>query len=254
MANHATADTTKMTDTETKRHRGTAVIVGVLFIIATVFLFVGRAVYDPILGSPDVLEIAYPDRTTVIAGVLLEFACVLAILLIPMFLFPLLRREIEALALAYVGFRLLEVVLFIAIEINLLSLLSVSQHHLASGSDPSLYASIADSIRSQNDWIFFMYVIVFSIGALVLYFLLYRSQLVPRWLSIWGLIGGGMMLTGTVLIMLEAFEGMPALGSEIIWVVPIALQEMVMALFLIIKGFSASGLAPKHRDPRAGNG
>ncbi|NIN36710.1 MAG: DUF4386 family protein, partial [Gammaproteobacteria bacterium] len=111
-------------------HRKTAIIVGVLFIIATAFLFVGEAFYDPILSSPDYLVNAYPNRNTVVIGILLEFACVIAIPLIPVFLFPVLRKHNEALALGYVVFRFLEAVLFIVVQINKLSLINVSQGYL----------------------------------------------------------------------------------------------------------------------------
>jgi len=83
-------------------HRKSAVIVGVLFIIATAFLFIGEAVYKPILSAPDYLEITYPNRTTVIVGVLLEFICVLAIPLIAIVAFPILKRHNEVLAIGYI--------------------------------------------------------------------------------------------------------------------------------------------------------
>jgi len=73
-------------------HRKTAVIVGVLFIIATAFLFIGEAFYKPILSSPDYLEITYPNRTVVIIGILLEFICVLAM---PVLATVLIRRGNE---------------------------------------------------------------------------------------------------------------------------------------------------------------
>ena len=79
--------------------RKTAIVVGVLFIIATLLLFVGEAFYQPVLLSPDYLETAYPNRTIATLGILFEFACVLAIPLIPVFLFPILRKHNEAMAL-----------------------------------------------------------------------------------------------------------------------------------------------------------
>ena len=51
-------------------HRKAAIVVDVLFIIATAFLFVGEAFHNPILKLPEYLEITYPNRTTVITGVL----------------------------------------------------------------------------------------------------------------------------------------------------------------------------------------
>ena len=109
--------------------RKNAIIVGILFIIATVMLFVGGAFYEPILSSPDYLESAYPNRIIVIIGILLEFTKIPAIALIPVFLFPILRKHNEALALGYVVFRLLEAVLLVGIDINKLSLISVSRDY-----------------------------------------------------------------------------------------------------------------------------
>lgn len=216
--------------------RRTAVVVGVLFIIATALLFVGGAIYQPILEGDDVLANGYPERTTAISGLLIEFVCVMAILCIPVFLFPVLKRQNEALALGYTGFRFLEVVLFLALEANLLSLVWVSESSLDSGS--AAFDSILASIRAENDALFFVYVIVFTLGALVLYSLLYQSRLVPRWLSVWGLAGAAFLLIGVVLMLLDVVTGTP-FDSEVIWAPPIAIQEMVMAVWLIFKGFDA---------------
>ena len=99
-------------------NRKTAIIVGVLFIIATAFLFMGRAIYEPVLYAADYLETAYQNRTAAIVGMLVEFACVLAIPLIPVFLFPVLRKHNEALALGYFGFRFFEAILFVLVQIT----------------------------------------------------------------------------------------------------------------------------------------
>lgn len=118
------------------KHRKTAILVGLLFIVATVFLFVGEAVYKPILSSPDYLEITYPNRTTVIVGVLLEFVIVLAMPLIAVVAFPILKKHNEVLAIGYIVFRTLESVILIAVaEINKLSLIGVSEGYLKGGAD-----------------------------------------------------------------------------------------------------------------------
>ena len=64
--------------TSSKNHRKTAIIVGVLFIIATAFLFIGGAFYGPVLDTLDYLETAYPQRMRATIGILIEFTCVLA--------------------------------------------------------------------------------------------------------------------------------------------------------------------------------
>jgi hypothetical protein len=222
-------------------HRKTAIIVGILFIIATAFLFVGEAFYDPILSSLDYLEIAYPNRNTVVIGILLEFACVIAIPLIPVFLFPVLKKHNEALALGYVGFRFLEAVLFMVVQINKLSLINVSQGYLDNGGmDASFFQNMGSSIQAENIWAFSIYVLVFAIGTLMLNWVLYRSKLVPRFISAWGLIAAIVMLIGTVLVMLEAFTGVSDVALQLVIAAPIAVQEMVLAVWLIVKGFNPS--------------
>ena len=223
--------------------RQTAIIVGVLFIIATVMLFIGGAVYDPILSSPDYLDNAYPNRTIVIIGILLEFIVVPAMLLIPVFLFPILKKHNEALALGYVGFRFLEAVLIIVVESFKLSLINVSQDYLNKGGmDASYFQNIGSSIQSVSDWTFSIYVVVFTLGALILYSVLYKSKLIPRFISAWGFIAAAFMLTGTVLIMVGMFAGISALGLNLIFATPIAVQEMVLAVWLIVKGFDSSAI------------
>ena len=154
-------------------HRKTAVIVGVLFIIATAFLFIGEAFYKPILSSPDYLEITYPNRTVVIIGILLEFICVLAMPLIPVFAFPVLKKHNEALALGYVVFRLLEAVILISVaEINKLALIGVSQEYLnQEGMDAAYFQHIGSAIQAENYWgdtTGLIYNLVFIIGGLIL--------------------------------------------------------------------------------------
>jgi hypothetical protein len=235
-------NTTQGSPRETNRK--TAITVGVLFIIATVFLFIGEAFYDPILSSPDYLDIAYPNRILVIIGILLEFSCVIAIPLIPVFLFPILREHFEALALGYVVFRLLEAVLFVMVEINKLSLISVSQGYLNKGGmDASYFQNVGSSIQSWNDWSFSFYVVVFTLGALMFYSVLYKSKLVPRFISAWGFIAAALLLTGIVLIMVEAFTGISGLGLELVFALPIAVNEMVLAVWLIVKGFNSSTIS-----------
>jgi hypothetical protein len=225
-------------------HRKTAIIVGVLFIIATVMLFAGGAFYEPILSSPDYLDTAYPNRIIVIIGILLEFTKIPAIALIPVFLFPILRKHNEAFALGYVVFRLLEAVLLVGIEINKLSLISVSQGYLnEGGTDASVLQNIGSWIQSVNEWAFFVYLLVFTLGALMFYSVLYTSRLIPRFISAWGFLAAALLLMGSVLIMVDAFAGILETGLELIFALPIAVNEMVLAVWLIVKGFNPSAIA-----------
>jgi hypothetical protein len=130
-------------------HRKTAVIVGVLFIMALVLFLMGQALYEPILSSPDYLDNAHPNRVIVIIGVLLEFISALAVVLIPVLLFPILKKHNEVLALGYVSFRLFEAVLLSLAQIYKLSLVGLSQGYLNGGGvDASYLQNIGNSIQS----------------------------------------------------------------------------------------------------------
>jgi hypothetical protein len=225
-------------------YRKYAIVVGILFIIATAFLFIGEAVYDPILGTPNYLDIAYPNEITVIIGMLLEFACVLAIPLIAVFMFPILRKHNEALAIGYVGFRFFEAVLFVTVEINKLSLINLSKDYLQNrGMDILYFQNLGGSIQSTNEWTFSIYVIVFSAGAMFLYSTLYQSKLVPRFISIWGFVGAVVILTGVILKLIALGIDPSTVVWEPVFFVPIAVNEMVLAVWLIVKGFNPSAIA-----------
>ena len=225
-------------------NRKTAVIVGVLFIIATAFLFVGEGVYKPILEAPDFLDTAYQNRVVATIGILIQFACVLAIPLIPIFLFPILRKHNEAFALGYFGFRFLEAVLFVLILINKVSIINISQAYLAGGGANAFYFQYqGGAVLSWNFWAFMFYNLFFTLGALMFYYVLYQSKLVPRFLSVWGLIAAAMLLIGVVIEMVELLSGFPAGVKEIIYAAPIAINEMVLAVWLIVKGFNKTAVA-----------
>ncbi len=223
-------------------NRKTAIIVGVLFIIATVSLF-AESFYKPILSSPDYLDIIYPNKIIVIIGILLESIMIPAMFLIPIFLFPILKKHNKVLALGYIGFRSLEAVLISIAEINKLSLVNLSRDYLNKGGvDVSYFQNIGSSIQSKLYWVNtdgLIYVVIFAIGALVLYSILYQSKLVPRWIAGWGFIAAITILTGS---MLSAFTDISPVIT-ILLIAPIAAQEMVMAVWLIVKGFNPSAIA-----------
>ena len=222
--------------------RKTARIVGVLFIIATVFLFIGASFYEPILSSPDYLDIAYPNKISVITGILIELTGYLGLVFIPVLLYPILKKHNEVLALAYTCIRLFEAVLLSGAQITKLSLISLSQDYLNNGGvDTSYFHNMGNSIQSVLFWVDsdgLIYIIVFVIGALVLYYELYKTKLIPRWLSIWGLFSAVALVTASLMFTLDIFAAELAL----LLMIPLAVQEQIMAIWLIFKGFNPSAI------------
>jgi len=158
-----------------------------------------------------------------------------------------LRRYNEALALAYVVFRSLEAFFLFGIEAKLLSLIDLSEQYLGSGggSEAARFQAVGDAVQSEIDWSFSIYVLVFGVGALFLYSMLYRSRLVPRFVSIWGFLAAAWMLVGTVFVVLNTGSDDPGTLAEVIVVTPIAVNEMVLAVWLIAKGFDRTAAPPE---------
>jgi len=127
----------------------------------------------------------------------------------------------------------------VIVDINKLSLINVSQGYSAGGVDAAFFRNMGSFVQAWNMWGWVFYVFVFAIGALIFYTALYQSKLVPRWISGWGWIAAILIMASALLAMLEV--NLPEILFGLL-VLPIAVQEMVMALWLIIKGFNISAL------------
>ena len=228
------------TDEGYRRH---AIAAGILFIIATALLFVGESIYQPVLGSSDALSIADPESDRAALGILIEFICILAIPMIAVALYPVLGLFSRTLALAYVVLRTLEAVIFVIEDVNKLLIISLSQAYLdAPATDAGALQVVVDALISDSTWsgpTGPIYNLTFVTGALVLYGVLYQTRLIPRWISGWGAIAA---LVLGVLAVLVIFIDVPD-SVAIPLIAPIAVQEMVMAVWFLVKGFDSMTLA-----------
>jgi len=223
-------------------YRKKAIIVGVLFITATVASSLYYIILDPILNAPDYLIKVSENASHVIIGVLLYLIDCVAVVVIPIMLFPIFKKYNETLALGYVGFRIIESVTLIVGHISLLSLLTLSQAYVqAAVPDASCFQALGALLLSVIDWTHLLGVeIVFALTPLILNYLLYRSKLVPRFISVWGFIGAILLLASGLLGM---FGHSPTSSISLFFTIPIAVQEMVFAVWLIVKGFNSSAIA-----------
>ena len=176
-----------------------------------------------------------------LVGSLLVLMMGLVLALVPVLLYPILKRYDEILALAYVVFRgALEMTCYIAMTIDWLFLILVSQEAAAAGAESLLaLQSFGAIFMKGSDSIANVLVIIFSLDALMLYTMLYRSQLIPRWISVWGFIAILMHFSTAFLLMFDVIN----MNTATMINLPIFLQEMVMAVWLIVKGFNPAALA-----------
>jgi hypothetical protein len=226
-------------------HRKNARWAGVFYIIATVapiltifFIgFLGGVVAggEPI---PDYLFNVSANKNQVLGGMFIELIWALAVVGIIVTLFPILKKHNEASALGFSALRFIEAISTIVKSIILLTLLTLSQESVKAGvPDASYFQTTGDLLLAARGWAFLIGSgLVWSLSALILNYLLYRSKLIPRWLSVWGLVGAALSLANY----LPEFFGIDSI--ELLYL-PIAVQEMVFAVWLIVKGFNSSAIA-----------
>jgi hypothetical protein len=221
--------------------RKIAIITGVLFIIATVAILVATAL-EPVLVGTDYLTKVSANANKVTIGALLELVAAFTSVGIAISMYPVMKGASAGLALGSVVFRTLEAVMYITAILFLLSLLTLSQKlPSAAAADRASLQAVGDSLLSLRQHAILAGVFAFSIGAFMYYDLFFQSQLIPRWLSVWGIAAVILMMAACVL---SLFSDSPVNGYTL-FALPIALQEIALAVWLIVKGFSPSAIESK---------
>lgn len=208
--------------------RTVAKVIGGLFIVASATAIVGGSLLTPVDDMGSVTTLA-DQGTRVAAGALLELVLVWSVIGIAALFFPVLKRRDEGLALAYVGARIVEGSLLLVASLSAVVAENLSRN---GGGDDGTLGSLLSAVRDRS------YVVgsllAFGVGALILYGLLYRSGLVPDWLALWGLVGAALItLRGVVEVCGTDLSG----AVQGLLAAPIGLNEMVLAVWLIAKGF-----------------
>ena len=221
-------------------NRKTAIIVGVLFIIGTVAGVISVVFTGSTLSDPNYLIKVSENQNQIVTAALLVLTMGFALAMVPFVIFAVLKKHNKILALGYVVFRgALETVTAIAMVINWLFLLIVSREYVAAGApDASNFQALGAVLLKGADPLSALGGIVFSLGALMLYYVFYQSKLIPRWISAWGFIAILLHLFTCILILFHLQS--PFSMENSVMNFPIFLQEMVMAVWLIVKGFNGS--------------
>jgi len=218
-------------------NRRTALIAGVLFIVATAASLLGTAIEQPVLTGTGYLTQISEHMTRLSAGGLLEFIAATTSAAIAVSLYPVLKRWSGSLALGAVVFRAIEAVMYSVGAVSMLSLLKVAQQFTnAAPADRAVFQAIGDALLGARAEAILAGVFAFGLGALMYYYVFYRSRLVPRWLSGWGIVAELLLLVAC----LSALFSRNPVTSYTILILPIAVQEMVLAVWLITKGFSSA--------------
>jgi hypothetical protein len=215
-------------------NRKKTTIAGSLYIIGTI---AGLLSISPSIDASDYLIKISSNANQVLFGALFQFIMTIAYVGFAITLYPILRIYKESLALGFLSFRIIAAVLCIIGFISLLLLLSLSKEFVKVGiPDSAYYHTLGDLLRSGRDFVNHVAMILTSsVGGLLFYILLYQTKLVPRWLSLWGLLGTVFTILASLLIMFHMIDIITII--YIVLNLPLILLEMVLAIWFIAKGF-----------------
>jgi hypothetical protein len=118
----------------------------------------------------------------------------------------------------------------------------LGQEFLKAGAPGSShFQTLGVLLKAGNEWASNVGMLAFCLGALMYYIVFYQTRLVPRWLSGWGIVAIALSIVASILTMLRVDNPTSTLDTALH--LPIFLQGMVLAVWLIAKGFDQTGIA-----------
>jgi len=233
------------------QYRKTAIIVGILFLVCTGATLLSFPFGGSLLENSDYLTKLAGRETSVVTGALIEFIWAASGAGIAIALYPVLRRVNDAVALGSVGLRLAEGIFVLLGTLGMLLFLTMSKEFVSAGA-AGLYSfnTSGTLLLGMRDWSQnVLSSLGFALGAMMYYALFYKSQIIPRWLSGWGFLGAVLSLAATIQ---ASYAGTFDLGSvNTILNIPIGVNELVLAVWLIVKGFNAKSIASLYEKVNA---
>jgi hypothetical protein len=221
---------------------------GVLCFLGTVFGVLGGVIGGEVLssfsfGKPlvgvDLLGIVAANSSQITGGSFLYLMMGVSLMAMTIFLYPIFRKDSEELAMGMVLFRgALEGTFYFLLALGFLAMVALGNEYIATGANSAALQSMGNVLYQFQVRLAPAGTILFLIGAACLYISFYRTRLIPRWLSVWGLIG---VMAYMASALLKFFHMDTGIGFYLEMV--LMPQEMVMGVWLIVKGFNPSAIA-----------
>ena len=227
-------------------YRTTARVIGVLYLAGMVVGIGGNIFIQSILGAPDHLSTIAANSMLLALGAVLWLCTVAGDAAHGILMFPVLKPHSERAAVGYLGARIIDATFIAVMALLILIQIPVGIEYLNAGSaDTSYLQALSTVLTEANLYAYEFAMIAVGVAGLILCNMFYRTQLVPRLLAIWGLIGYAILLSGSVLQVL-------GLNLNSIHAIPGGLWELSIGVWLIAKGFSTSSQLPSEPTMSAG--
>ena len=215
-------------------YRTTASIVGILF-LAGIVVYGGRnGLVQSILGAPDYLSTVAVSSLLVTIGALLMLMAAVGDAAHGVLMFPVLKRHNERIAFGYFASRIIDSVLIAGGVILILLQIPLSREYLSAGvAEASSLQALSTLSEQAHLYAYEIGMIAVGFAGLMLCYTFYRAKLVPRFVAVWGLVGYGILLSGSALQVL-------GFDLRLIHTIPGGLWELFIGVWLIAKGFSSA--------------
>ena len=226
-------------------------VFGVLFLITYVTSIPALALYQPVLDDPVGYIAGAGHDTQILFAALLELLLIIANVGTAVVIFPIVRRQNEELALGYVTARLIECTFILVGILSVLGIITL-RNQVAGASE----GTVAYTLAAIKDWTFLLgpgWVVGWGNG-LILGYLMYRSELVPRRAAWLGLVGGPLLIVTGTAIMLGGDHPSDTLRSlQGLATIPEFLWELFLGIYCTFKGFRPSSpILADTREDRPG--
>ncbi|MEO8690407.1 MAG: DUF4386 domain-containing protein [Solirubrobacteraceae bacterium] len=237
--------------TPSREHQQRARVFGVWFAVTFVTSIAAVLLYDPVLNDADYI-LGNGAATRVQLGALCEIFLAISNIGTAVVLWPIARRQSETIALGFVTSRVVESIVIVVGLISLLSVVTLREDFAGAGADAGSLTVAGASLVAIHDWTFLLGP-GFCVGmnGLLLGYLFYRSGLVPRWMAMFGLIGGPVIFASAIAVLLGAYE---QTGTHFVFSVPEIVFELSITIYTIVKGFKPSPILDDTRYAGVGEG
>ncbi|HEX8647273.1 MAG TPA: DUF4386 domain-containing protein [Thermoleophilaceae bacterium] len=219
-----------------------------LFALTFVTSITGLLLYDPVLNDADYILGDGAD-TRVRLGALCEIFLAIANIGTAVVIWPIVRRQSQTLALGFVTSRLVESVVIVVGLISLLTVVTLREDLAGTGADAGSLSVTGESLVAVHDWTFLLGPgFCVGVNGLLLGYLFLRSGLVPRWIAMFGVVGGPLIFASSIAVLFGAYEQD---GAHFVFALPEIVFELSITVYTIWKGFRPSPILDESRYAEA---
>ena len=197
--------------------------------VSGVFIF--QFLQGPVLFSDEFLSTTSENSNQIIVSVLLSMLSGLATIVIATILLPIFKRHSSLLGYLYLAFCIVSFIAIMLDNVSVISMLELSNEYVVSGGDSSLNI-LETLVYQRHRWTHYFYLLLSCFPVFVLYYTLYRSKLVPRVISGFGIFAVALMFVEEVLSIFGQ-------GISMDMLLPMALVQLTLPIYLLIKGLKS---------------